>query len=77
MTMASRHHQQPNLLLQKRRFNRQNTKFTATAGSGTISLTSAKGVSITINGNALTKNGSPVTGPIDITYVEILTKDPC
>jgi hypothetical protein len=40
-------------------------------------LTSAKGVSITINGNALTKNGSPVTGPIDITYVEILTKDPC
>jgi hypothetical protein len=37
-------------------------------------LTSAKGVSITINGNALTKNGSPVTGPIDITYVEIFDK---
>jgi hypothetical protein len=36
-------------------------------------LTSAKGVSITINGNALTKNGSPVTGP-DITYVEIFDK---
>ena len=49
-------------------------KFTATAGSGTISLTSSKGVSITINGNALTKNGSPVTGPIDITYVELFDK---
>lgn len=49
-------------------------KFTATAGSGTISLTSAKGVSITINGNALTKNGSPVTGTIDITFVELFDK---
>ena len=49
-------------------------KFTATAGSGTISLTSAKGVLITINGNGLTKNGSPVTGAIDITYVEIFDK---
>lgn len=49
-------------------------KFTATAGSGTISLTSAKGVLITINGNALTKNGSPVTGAIDITYVELFDK---
>lgn len=49
-------------------------KFTATAGSGTISLTSAKGVAITINGNALTKNGSPVTGAIDITYVELFDK---
>jgi hypothetical protein len=76
--MASKHHHSSRIYCYyKRRFNRQNTKFTATAGSGTISLTSAKGVSITINGNALTKNGSPVTGPIDITYVEILTKDPC
>ena len=49
-------------------------KFTVTAGSGTINLTSAKGVLITINGNALTKNGSPVTGAIDITYIELFDK---
>lgn len=48
--------------------------FTATAGTGTITLTSAKGVVITLNGNALTKNGNPVTGPIDITYIELFDK---
>ena len=52
--------------------NTQN--FTATAGTGTITLTSAKGVVITLNGNALTKNGNPVTGPIDITYIELFDK---
>ena len=49
-------------------------KFTATAGTGTITLTSAKGVIITLNGNALTKNGNPVTGPIDITFIELFDK---
>jgi len=48
--------------------------FTATAGTGVITLTSAKGVVITLNGNALTKNGIPVTGAIDITYVELFDK---
>lgn len=52
--------------------NTQN--FTATAGAGTITLTSAKGVSIILNGNALTKNGNPVTGPIDITFIELFDK---
>lgn len=52
--------------------NTQN--FTATAGTGTITLTSAKGVVITLNGNALTKNGSPVTGAIDITFIELFDK---
>jgi hypothetical protein len=52
--------------------NTQN--FTATAGAGTITLTSAKGVSIILNGNALTKNGSPVTGAIDITFIELFDK---
>ena len=52
--------------------NTQN--FTATAETGTITLTSAKGVVITLNGNALTKNGNPVTGPIDITYIELFDK---
>ncbi|WP_395049799.1 hypothetical protein [Flavobacterium sp.] len=49
-------------------------KFTATAGAGVITLTSAKGVVITLNGNALTKNGNPVTGAIDITFVELFDK---
>jgi hypothetical protein len=52
--------------------NTQN--FTATAGAGTITLTSAKGVIIKLNGNALTKNGNPVTGPIDITFIELFDK---
>ncbi|WP_304197828.1 hypothetical protein [Flavobacterium alvei] len=54
---------------------KKNTQtFTATAGTGTITLTSAKGVIITLNGNALTKNGSPVTGAIDITFIELFDK---
>ena len=54
---------------------KKNTQtFTATAGTGTITLTSAKGVVITLNGNALTKNGNPVTGPIDITFIELFDK---
>ena len=52
--------------------NTQN--FTATAGAGVITLTSAKGVVITLNGNALTKNGNPVTGAIDITFIELFDK---
>jgi hypothetical protein len=52
----------------------QTQSFTATAGAGTISLTSAKGVTITLNGNALTKNGNPVTGSIDIKFVELFDK---
>lgn len=52
--------------------NTQN--FTATAGAGTISLTSAKGVTIKLNGNALIKNGLPVTGAIDIQFIELFDK---
>jgi hypothetical protein len=48
--------------------------FTATAGAGVITLTSAKGVVITLNGNALTKNGNPVTGAIDIKFIELFDK---
>lgn len=54
---------------------KKNTQsFTATAGAGVITLTSAKGVVITLNGNALTKNGNPVTGVIDITFIELFDK---
>nr|WP_315220124.1 hypothetical protein [uncultured Flavobacterium sp.] len=49
-------------------------KFTATAGTGTISLTSAKGVKININGNCLTKAGVPVTGAVTIEYIELFDK---
>lgn len=52
--------------------NTQN--FTGTAGTGVITLTSAKGVIIKLDGNALTKNGNPVTGAIDITFVELFDK---
>lgn len=48
--------------------------FTATAGTGAITFTSKKGVKITINGNCLTKAGNPVTGTIDIEYVELFDK---
>lgn len=49
-------------------------KFTITAGTGVITLTSAKGVKININGNCLTKNGNPVTGAVDIEFVELFDK---
>ncbi|MDD5149659.1 MAG: hypothetical protein PHC28_04160 [Flavobacterium sp.] len=52
--------------------NTQN--FTATAGSGVITLTSANGVTIKFNGDCLTKNGNPVTGAIDIEFVELFDK---
>jgi len=48
--------------------------FTGTAGVGIITLTSAKGVTIKLDGNALTKNGNPVTGPIDIKFIELFDK---
>ncbi|WP_417942892.1 hypothetical protein [Flavobacterium sp. RS13.1] len=48
--------------------------FTATAGDGTITITSAKGVKLNINGNCLTKNGNAVTGTIDIEFVELFDK---
>ena len=52
----------------------QTQKFTLTAATGTITLTSTNGVKININSNALTKNGLPVTGAVDITYVELFDK---
>lgn len=49
-------------------------EFTITAEDGATTLTSENGVKITINGNCLTKDGSPVTGDVDIEYVEIFNK---
>lgn len=45
--------------------------FQIDAANGTTTLTSEKGVEIDINANCLTLNGNPVTGLIDIEYVEI------
>ena len=52
----------------------QTQNFTATAGSGIINLTSSHGVQISFNGNNLSKNGNPVTGTIDIKFIEIFDK---
>ncbi|WP_316636201.1 hypothetical protein [uncultured Flavobacterium sp.] len=52
--------------------NTQN--FTITAGTGVITITSAKGVKLNINGDCLTKNGVPVTGVVDIEYIELFDK---
>ena len=41
---------------------------------GNITLTSANGVQININGNCLTLNGNPVTGQVDLEYVELFDK---
>lgn len=48
--------------------------FTLTAGTGVVNFTSLKGVTIMINSNNLTKNGNPVTGAVDIEYVELFDK---
>ena len=53
---------------------RNTQNFTMTAGNGTVTLTSAKGVKLYINGDCLTKNGNPVTGQVDIEYIELFDK---
>ncbi|TYB78466.1 hypothetical protein [Bizionia myxarmorum] len=50
----------------------QNFQFNA--DDGMISLTSDNGVAITINAGCLTKNGNPVTGMVDLEYVEIFER---
>ncbi|MGB1210418.1 MAG: hypothetical protein ACPG41_03290 [Lacinutrix venerupis] len=41
---------------------------------GNITLTSDKGVQININTNCLTLNGNPVSGTVDLKYVELFEK---
>lgn len=50
----------------------QNFQFNAADGS--VTFTSKKGVKITINTNCLTKNGSTITGAINLEYAEIFDK---
>ncbi|WP_264535901.1 hypothetical protein [Flavobacterium sp. N1736] len=49
-------------------------RFTIMAGDGVKTITSAKGVKLSINGDCLTKNGAPVTGSVDIEYIELFDK---
>ncbi|MES2240221.1 MAG: hypothetical protein V4497_08195 [Bacteroidota bacterium] len=49
-------------------------EFTIKAEDGATVLTSENGVKITINGNCLTKDGNPVTGNVDIQFVELFDK---
>ena len=51
---------------------KQNFQFDAEDGS--ISLTSEKGVSIYLNASCLTLNGNPVTGPVDLEFIELFDK---
>lgn len=46
-------------------------EFTLIAENGSATFTSEKGVQFTINGACLTKNGNPVTGSVDIEYIEV------
>ncbi|MFC0603754.1 hypothetical protein [Winogradskyella pulchriflava] len=48
--------------------------FNFNAEDGNVTLTSANGVQININGNCLTLNGNPVTGNVDVEYVELFDK---
>lgn len=48
--------------------------FAFNADDGNITLTSANGVQININGNCLTLNGNPVTGQVQLEYVELFEK---
>jgi hypothetical protein len=41
------------------------------AEDGAVTFTSEKGVTLTINGNCLTKNGNPVSGSVKLEFVEL------
>lgn len=54
--------------------NNNTQTFQFNAEDGWINLTSDNGVSIGINSNCLTLNGDPVTGTVDLEYVELFDK---
>lgn len=49
-------------------------EFTFDGTASITTLTSAKGVQITIYGGCLTKNGMPVTGNVELEYVELFDR---
>ncbi len=52
----------------------QTQNFQFNAEDGGVTFTSQNGVSIFINGSCLTLNGDPVTGNVDLEYVELFEK---
>ncbi len=60
--------------IQESGIKKNTQKFTITAGDGMVSFTSAKGVKVNINGDCLTKNGTAVTGAVDIEFIELFDK---
>jgi len=48
--------------------------FTFDAAAGTVTFTSEKGVSLTLNTGCLSKNGNPVTGSVQLEYVELFNR---
>ncbi|WP_372937001.1 hypothetical protein [Seonamhaeicola sp.] len=54
--------------------NNNTQTFQFNAEDGWINLTSDNGVSIGINSSCLTLNGNPVTGEVDLEYVELFDK---
>ncbi len=48
--------------------------FTMVAEDGSATFTSDQGVEITIDGNCLTLNGNPVTGTVDVKFIEVFDK---
>lgn len=55
-------------------FENVKQQFTFNASLSTVTLTSAKGVQITIYPGCLSKNGNPVTGDVAIEYVELFNR---
>jgi len=48
--------------------------FNFQAEDGAVTFTSEKGVTLTINGNCLTKNGNPVSGSVKLEFVELFDR---
>jgi len=60
--------------LQKEALENLTQHFQFNADDGNINLTSNKGVEIYINAGCLTLNGNPVTGQVDLEFVELFDK---
>ncbi len=48
--------------------------FNFQAEDGAVTFTSEKGVKLTINGNCLTRNGNPVSGPVKLEFAEMFDR---
>ncbi|KVV13645.1 hypothetical protein ACRASX_05840 [Flavobacterium sp. TMP13] len=60
--------------IQENGIKKNTQNFTINAGEGMVSFTTKNGVKVSINGDCLTKNGSPATGAVVIEYIELFDK---